>query len=91
MWPFTRTTTKRTVLLEMYDGNLVVAGAIPSQAGFVAQWCDVARGWSVLMEGGAVRGTSLVRAWLPHGGWRGDEFATWPKGSRFGSDSGEDA
>ena len=90
MWPFTRTGSGLSVLLEMYDGSWRIAPAVPSQGGYVATWssiADPARERLVLLEGGEVRGDGMVKSWRPHHGWCGDEFATWPEGCRFGEDN----
>lgn len=52
------------VFLVMYDGDLVVSRATKTQSGYIASWCG--DNWSLLLPDGKVRGTRLVREWLPH-------------------------
>jgi hypothetical protein len=65
-----RRNPKRTVLLEMYDGELRVAEACASDSGWMARWVANDSQWSLLLPGGKVKGTNLVKGWLPHSGWQ---------------------
>lgn len=67
---------RRTVFLVMYDGDMKIAKAYRTQSGWSARWIDNDDQWSVLLPNGKVIGTTLVKGWLPHNGWTGDEFAS---------------
>ena len=62
-------TPRRKVWLEMHDGDLVVATAKWTDAGWCARWISNERQWTLLLPDGTVRGTTLVKHWLPHTGW----------------------
>lgn len=64
----------RTVFLVMWDGDMKVVNAYETQSGWAARWIGNDDQWSVLLPNGQVMGTSLVKAWMPHSGWRGHEF-----------------
>ena len=74
LWP--RKAPSKTVFLEMSDGKLVVATAYETQSGYAARWIALTDQWTVLLPGGEVAGTRLVKGWLPRSGWTEDELRT---------------
>ena len=68
---------RRKVWLEMHDGQLVVATAIRTEAGWAARWIGNRDQWSLLLKGGRVEGTAAIIRWMPHTGWDGaDELVS---------------
>ncbi len=68
----------RTVLLVMFDGDIMIADAIKTHSGWMAQWIRGDDTWSLLLPGGKVMGTRVVKAWMPHSGWEDEEQSAKP-------------
>ena len=59
----------RQVLLEKFDGEMVIVPAFQTDSGWIARWWNLDDQWNLLLPDGTVRGTNMVKAWMPHTGW----------------------
>jgi hypothetical protein len=62
----------RKVILILDDGKVVITNAFESESGWIASWTDNSENWSVLLDGGKVRGPGRIVEWMPHKGWNSD-------------------
>ena len=63
----------RKVILLRASGRCSIVDALPSDSGWVAQWCEDEDEISILLPKGKVEGTSKVTGWKPHRGWENDK------------------
>ena len=73
MWPFKKREPRRYVMLVLYDRDILITEAFPTQSGWLARWINNEKAWSILKEDGSTEGTSIVKSWFKHSGWPTEE------------------
>jgi hypothetical protein len=64
----------REVILIRFNNEAKIVKAHKSDAGWIANWWEDNKSWSILLPEGKTAGYDLVTRWLPHSGWDGTEF-----------------
>lgn len=66
---------QREVLLIKYDQDVIIRIAYPSDCGWIAKcFKNTEDSWCILLPDGRTKGYNLVKNWLPHKGWKKEDF-----------------
>lgn len=65
---------EKKVVLINYEKDMKICNVIENQSGFYVTWYNLPDDLVKLNPDGSVLGNRLIKGWLPHSGWTGDEF-----------------